>query len=131
MRRYVTILCAVLVVGCQSPKRSHNGIADSLKSRMTPDEARQIIFDHIDQAIKVAQTRSAADEDVRTELAVLSKHRQRLSSEFHSFLIRSRAGDELWDYRTYVTADHRGGERGFALVRDGRVVEHMEIITYD
>ena len=134
MPLYFAIVCAVLLVGCQSPPGPHDEavrIADALKRRVTPDEARHILFDDIDRAIQAAQGHSATHEDARTEVAVLSRQRQRLSSRFDSFVSRSRPGDALWEYRTYVTADHRGGESGFALVRDGRVVEHMGVMIYD
>jgi hypothetical protein len=127
MRRYFGMLCAVLVVGCQSPTRSYEALAASLTRRITPDEARHILFDLIDRDIQAAEAHDAS----RTELAVLSEQRQLLSSRFDSFLRHSRAGDELWDYRTYVTADHRGGNSGFALLRDGRVVEQMVFLIHD
>ena len=133
MHLYFAIVCAVLLIGCQSPSGSHSEavrIADALKQRLTPEEARHILLDDIDRAIQAAQKRSATHE-ADTEAAVLSRQRQRLSARFDSFLSRSRTGDEVWDYRTYVTADQRGGESGFALVRAGRVVEHMGVMIYD
>ncbi len=134
MRLCFAIICAVLLVGCKSQHDSHDEtvrVANALERRITPDEARHILFDHIDRAMHAAQMHSASNEDARLELAILSQRRQRLGSKFDSFLGRSRTGDEIWDYRTYATADRRGGESGFAIVRDGRVVEHMGIMIYD
>jgi hypothetical protein len=134
MRLCYAIICAVLLVGCQSPPGTHDEtvrIALALKRRITPDEARHILFDDIDRAIQAAQTHLAAHEDVRTEVAILSSQRQRLSARFDSFFTHSRAGDELWDYRTYVTPEQRGGESGIALVREGIVVGHMKVMIYD
>jgi hypothetical protein len=134
MRTCFPIVCAFLLVGCQSPQGPHDKtarIADALERRITADEARHILLDVIDREIRAAQTRSATDEDARIVVTGLSRYRQRLSSKFDSFLGRSRPGDELWGYRTFATADHRGGESGFALVRDGRVVEHMGVMIFD
>ncbi len=122
MRLCYTTVCAVLIVGCQSPRHSRHEnvrIADSLERQITADEARHILFDDIDRDIEAAQARPAAEEGVGDVVTDLSQVRQGLSSRFDSFLERSREGDELWMYRTHVTADRRGGESGFALVRKG------------
>ena len=134
MRLCLPIVCAVLLAGCQSQPCSHDEsvrIAGALKTRITPDEVRHILFDDIDRAIQTAKTDLTTHEDVRTEVVMLSRQRRRLSSRFDSFLGHSRSGDELWDYRTYVTPERRGGESGFALVREGKVVGHMKVRVYD
>jgi len=134
MRFHVAIVCAVLFVGCQSPQGSHDDtarIANALEKHITTEEARHILFDDIDRATQRVRARATDNEDSRTELEIWAKQRRRLSSSLESLLSRSREGDELWSYRTYVTADRRGGESGFALIRDGRIIEHMEIMIYD
>ena len=134
MRFHFVIVSAVLLVGCQSPNESRDTttrIAESLARQITAEEARRIILDRFDPDIQAAQARSATDEDSRLELEVLTRGRRRKISGLESFLSRRQNGDELWTYRTYVTADRRGGESGFALVRNRRVVEHMGDITYD
>lgn len=84
----------------------------------------------IERAIQTTQTRDSSPDDSRKELEILTKQWQRLSSRLESLLSRSRKGDQLWLYRTGVR-DRRGGKEGFALVRNGRVVEHMGVIIFD
>lgn len=132
MRLHVAIVCAVLLVGCQSPNSIDVDIAriaSWLERRITHGEARHIFHDDFERA--VAQARAANHEDSRAELEVLAKQRQRRISKLESFLSRSRRGDELWVYRTCATADRRGGESGFVLVRDGRVVERLGVMIHD
>ncbi len=134
MRFHFAIVCAVLLVGCQSPHGSRDDtarIANALEKHITTDEARHILFDDIDGVAQRIQARASDNEESRAQLEILARQRQRLSSRLESLLSRSRKGDELWSYRTYATADRRGGENGFALIRDDRVVEHMEIMIHD
>jgi hypothetical protein len=134
IRFHVAIICTVLFAGCQSPNGSHDDaarIANALEKQITIEEARHILFDDIDRAMQAVQARATDTEDSRTELKILAGHRRMLNSRLESLLSRSRNGDALWSYRTYVTADRRGGESGFALIRDGRVIEHMEIVIID
>jgi len=130
VRFLIAIVCTVLVIGCESPQSSRDdnaSIASSLEKPITNEEARHILFDDIDRSIRVAQTQ-ASDQ---AELEILVKHRQKLSSSLESFLSRVRAGDQLWLYRIYATSDRRGGESGFALLRDGAVVGHMGVMIHD
>ena len=53
------------------------------------------------------------------------------SSHLDAFLKRLREGDELWYYRTYAWENQRGGEGGIAIVRNGKVVDHMLFFTFD
>jgi hypothetical protein len=121
----------VLLVGCQSPQSPRDDdtarIASSLERCITNEEARRMILNDIDLGI---QGKQAQAPDPR-ELVILAKNRKAISSRLESFLARSRSGDQLWVYRTYVAADWRGGESGLALVRAGTVVEHMRFIIYD
>jgi hypothetical protein len=129
MRFVVAILCAVLIVGCQSPQDSHGdvaAIAASLQRRVTEEEARHIVLGYVEDRTQKLQERAASDEDSRVELEVLDKKRQRSISRLEAFLSGSRKGDELWTYRT---ATRPCQESGLALVSAGRVVEHMPLIT--
>ncbi len=128
MRFHFVIICAVLLVGCQSAHESRDAaarIAESLERQITAEEAQRIVVSHINPAIRAAQARSAAHEDSRVELEILTRHRQRSISELESFLSRRQSGDELW---TYLTAGPPCRESGLALVRGGQVVEHMAIL---
>jgi hypothetical protein len=74
--------------------------------------------------ISEALVRSITPEEARQML------RNSRSSDLDAFLKRLREGDELWYYRTYVW-ENRGGEDGFAILRNGRVVEQMPFLTFD
>jgi hypothetical protein len=130
MRLHVAIVLTFVVVGCQSPSASRHAnacIAKSLEKRIGDEEARHIAFDDIDRTMRAAQSNGSDF----AELEVLARHRKSLYSKIEAFLSRFRGGDQLWVYRTHVTADRRGGESGFALVRDGAVVEHITLMIYD
>ena len=132
MRFVLVIVCATLLIGCHSPRSSGDEtaqIASSLERRVTDAEARHILLDDIERAMQAA--RSANHDDSHRELEVLDKKRQRLTSKFESFLSHFQKDDQLWVYRTYVTSDRRGGESGFALVRNGWIAEHMGVMIYD
>lgn len=99
--------------------------------RLTAEEARQILFNDIDRVMETLQVRAADNEDCRAELKILARHRQRQSSSLESLLSQSHKSDQIWHYRTYVTADRRGGESGIALVRNGKVIGQMQIMIFD
>jgi hypothetical protein len=146
MRSRLFIIVTTLLLGCQSHYVSRGDveglvasyerqvaarIGNALERRVTVEEARHVVFDEIDRAIQTVQTRSASKAEGRAELEILTRERKRRSAKFDTFLSRSRSGDELWLYRTSVTADQRGGESGLAFVRDGAVVEHMGVMILD
>lgn len=122
---------ALLLAACRSvydrPNQTDR-IADALERRVTEAEARDILLGPIDRSIEAAPPN---DNDGSRLVESLIRLRQTLSARLDAFLSGSREGDQLWFYRTYVTVDRRGGESGFALVRDGRVVGHLTALIYD
>jgi hypothetical protein len=142
MRCLVIITGTWLLIGCQSQHASRDDaggladsyqrhavirIEDSLERRVTVEEARHMALDSIDHTIQVAKN-EASDQKLPDHLA---RNRELMSSRLESFLARLHEGDQLWSYRAYDTVDRRGGESGFAIVREGKVVEYVGFVVYD
>ena len=127
MGALVAIFSAVTFAGCRTSAGFDTTIENSLERRVTYEEARHIALDGSDWDMKAAADHNASHR----ELEILRDDRQRASSKLEAFLSQSREGDELWLYRTYVTVDRRRGEKGLALIRGGRVVQHIGLIIFD
>jgi len=84
-----------------------------------------------DQEIAAMQSRATTNESYRVGVESLAKTRDECSAKLDSFLSHSRKGDELWFYKTTVTADGRGGTYGIAIVRDHKVVRPMQFFIID
>lgn len=131
MRLHLLIVCVALLAGCRS---AHDGsdapsnIAGSLERQITTEEAQRIIRSYLDSAIQAAQARSTTNADSRDELRILESQQQRSLSKLESLLSHMKSGDELW---SYLTAGPRCRESGFALVRDGHVVQSIGMMIYD
>lgn len=132
MRLLAAISCVMLLLGCHSVetrRREADRITSALEKRITVEQARHIVLDVYDHAIQTAD--NDRTPGARAESETLAKKRQRLNSRLETFLGCYRPGDELWSYRTYVTPDRHGGERGLAILRAGVVIEHMGLMVYD
>jgi predicted small secreted protein len=104
VRSIIALLSVIVLAACNTPSGSGFEtvrIENALERRVTVEEARHKWL------------------------------RDGLSSRLESFLSGAQEGDELWLYRTYVTTDRRGGETGLALVRGGRVVNHVVHLIID
>jgi hypothetical protein len=131
MRLNVLIICVALFVGCHSAHNSRgasDGIAESLERQITVEEAQRIVCSYLEFGIQAARASSATNVDSRDELRVLESMQQRSLSQLESLLSYKKSGDELW---TYLTAGPGCRESGFALVRDGNVVQSIGIMIYD
>jgi hypothetical protein len=99
------LLSFVLLIGCVIPAERLHGnveIENALVKRVTDEEARAIAL-------------SSGGDD----------------SKLEKFFLLRRPDDELWTYRTFVTADLRGGQSGLALIRRGKTAAHLPLLTYD
>ena len=139
-RFVIVVMSLFLMAGCShTPTQSLSDearIARCLQERITPEGARHMLLkniDHMTQTIqKRASTAATAAErgDYQTQLEVLARTHQKLSLALESFLSGFLEKDELWTYRTLATSD-RASESGIAIVRDGKVIQHMAFAVYD
>lgn len=134
LRLNVVLAFTLVFAGCQSYHDTSNNIAriaKSLERHISAQEARHIVLDYTEGAVKAARANTANPEESRQELEILTKNREQCSSRLESFLSRLRKGDELWVYRTYVSPGRPCGEMGFARVRRGKVVAYLRSIIFD
>lgn len=108
-----------------NPKRELAVISSSLERRITVEEARDIAGNQLTPSMQQVHSLAASDENARFEWEFLNSRRQRTSSRFDAFLSRAYHNDELWTYST-ITLSCR--ESGLALVRQGKVVDHLPLI---
>ena len=106
----------------------HVEIGNSLETRTTIEDAPYQLLPGVLRDGQSPAGTAADNHGTRAELDFILK---RLRSQLEPLWSRVLPGDELWVYRAYLTADKRGGERGVAIVRNGRVVDHMGIFIID
>jgi hypothetical protein len=131
MRLHLLIVCFALLVGCRSAHDSRDasaGIAASLERQITVEEAKRIACSYFEFGIQAARASSVTNAASRDEFQILESLQQRSLSKLESFLSHQKSGDELW---TYLTAGPGCHESGFALVRNGNVVQSIGMMIYD
>jgi hypothetical protein len=129
MRPLLSIAIAVLFMGCKSAYNSGDRLAiisSSLERRITEQEAHDIALGDLESAMQKLPKSIAGDEDARLEREILKRKHQRTSQTLEAFLSRAHPSDQLW---TYCTATRPCRESGLALLRQGRVVDHVPLLT--
>jgi hypothetical protein len=92
------------------------------------EEAQRIACSYFEFGIQAGRASSVTNADSREELEILESLQQRSLSKLESLLSHKKSGDELW---TYLTAGPGCHESGFAVVRDGNVVQSIGMMIYD
>jgi hypothetical protein len=133
VRTVIGIAALLVLATCATQTGSPVAVTrESLERRINREEAQAFVLADTDRAVQLAQAQRATTNsaEAQSELKILAAHRHDLTSRLESFLADSSPSDELWVYRTHTSAG-RGGESGLALLRNGRIIDHLTIAICD
>lgn len=127
----IGIAALLVLASCATQTGSPVAVTrDSLERRITREEAQAFVLADTDRAVQLAQAHTTNSAEAQSELKILVAHRHDLTSRLESFLAGSSPSDQLWFYRTQTSAG-RGGDSGLALLRNGKIVDHLTIAICD